>query len=97
MSHLTLIVQELQSGKRGAATSSSGWTPLEPETPPISPPLTSLFRVEAGARLGLASASRTWAPAEVKAEVKTSLATVVNYKRLNGTRQSCDVEQVSIT
>jgi len=54
--HRIQNLQELHKGQTG-----SGWTPLEPETPPISPPLTSLLRsAEAGARL--ASASRTWSP-----------------------------------
>jgi len=83
------FLNRIQNLQRDAA-SVSGWTPLEPETPPISPPSALLRSAEAGARL--ASVSRTWSPSEPRAAPPPLVAA---YTRPHtSSTQSFDTQQV---
>ena len=80
--------------------SASGWTPLEPETPPISPPVppaplgSALLRsVEAGARL--ASVSRTWSPGEAGVRAHPPPLVAAYTRPHTSSTQSFDTQQVS--
>ena len=58
--NLSQEFSQLPKNKNQLAGTESGWTPLEPETPPISPPLNSLLHHSGLSRQFLSSSSRSW-------------------------------------